>query len=1127
MKLKKLPQSYCVRTVSLAALCAFCHTFLNAQDDDLGDDVYELSPFVVDSSDTDGYLTKSTTAGTRLRTDVKDLGAQIDIFSQDFLDDIAASDPEEAFLYSLNVENEMENPNYGNGTRAQFERDGPATVSRGIGDGRGTGSTNARNFFETKIRTHGYNLETLAISSGPNSILFGLGQAGATINSTLKRADLSRNFGSIGTKFDNHGTKAYNLDLNRILIEDKLALRFAMLDSDKQSYMQGSYDKQYRMYGALTYKINDKINIRVHYEDIDEVEAPTQYRQFQDNISPFLRDGGGVFYDPADGGRPRWMSNASGREALLVDASGNLDIDTVGITKWNNSFGARSDEGHDYIEWASLNGITDSYAYDPNFVRALDDKRVTFSPESLDLFNLPFRTVNPWGDTMRRTRDAKILTAFVEVNPFKDFYVEFAYNDEELEAFQFGYNRSFNYGVFIDTQKFLPNGDPNPNAGNLFMQDDGWGWATPKTEKEFRATATYEYDFRERNSFSDRVKDFLGTHRFAYLYSQRRSTEIRANSFHLWGQNSDGSTPSFLAGRAAQVGDPRSRWAVNGDRRVSLRQYLLPQNGYQLQVVPGFEPGNALSSIPDPGGTGDLRALHWSEETGAHRLFPFDRDITSNMIAYQGYLWGDRLILTYGRRVDALKERQLEGGEFNALAFSSAEWANGEVPTYVPPGTQNGQGPWYTSLDWEDEYGPSNDNTNTNYGVVFRPIGIADWLTFHYNEATNNNAGSVRFDVDGEPHDPLSGEGKDYGFRLDLLNDRLIFKYNRYETSVVGTLANNADRGLRGKFREQEERFFEVDPDNFVLDGFDSFSGQRDLYLPVMNLKSEGDEFTITALPAKGWNIRFTAAKTESVQSDIATSYVEWGKQRASFWSTVRWHEQDLDGTFKPVVEWRPDPVTGDIPTREELIAGGFTRIDPATGALEMDPSTGEVVVYRTRLGAVGDTPLSGWENVAINDNAANPETMKEHYDNEIVSGSFGIIEQLNGISNPNVRKWRANLTTSYQFQQGRLKGLRIGASARYRDKGVTGFAAKQVDGLDVLDISKPYYNESEIFVDAMVAYRGTLRDGKYNYRVQLNVRNLFDNSDLYVTDSASSGRPVTWAGYETRTWILSTNLEF
>ena len=122
------------------------------------------------------------------------------------------------------------------------------------------------------------------------------------------------------------------------------------------------------------------------------------------------------------------------------------------------------------------------------------------------------------------------------------------------------------------------------------------------------------------------------------------------------------------------------------------------------------------------------------------------------------------------------------------------------------------------------------------------------------------------------------------------------------------------------------------------------------------------------------------------------------------------------------------------------------------------------------------------------------------------------------------------NLSTSYQFQEGRFKNFRIGGSARYRDKGVVGFGRQTVgtgaDAITVLDLGNPYYNDTEIFFDAMIAYRGKLTEDM-NYRVQLNVRNVLDNDDLYVTDRSTTGRDLVWAGMEPRTFILSLDLDF
>ncbi|MBK1875521.1 hypothetical protein [Pelagicoccus mobilis] len=1138
-------------TAFVSAASLLIAPLLSAQDE--GEEIFELSPFTVDAGESTGYMTKSTTAGTRMRTETKDLGAQIDIFSKDFLDDIAASDPEEAFLYSINIENEQENPGYEDGKRAIFERSGPSSsTARGLGDPRTSGSERGRDFFGTSFRLHNYNTENLAISSGPNSILFGLGKSGATINASVKRAQVNSDFGSIGMKFDSHGTKAFNVDFNKVVIEDMLALRFAALDSTKESFLDGSYDKQDRIYGTLTFKPNDKANFRIHYEDIDEVDAPTQYRMFQDFFSPYFFDGNGELWDPTtddDGNRPFYMNGGDGAGPFIYTGdNGVIDQSVVPFMRWNNGYGARGRDARDYMENVSdpnsQHYNPDSYWFEPNYDQNLDDREVTIGPDVMEALGLPLQDVNPWGDTMRRTREGDILTMFAEFNPLKDLYVEFGYNSEDNEGRQFGYNRSFNYGIGIDLQKYLPHSTAdnlilNPSAGSFYMGDRGWGWQQNESEDEKRMTVSYSYNFREKEWVGDKWADLLGRHNIAYLYSDRRVTQIRGNSFQAWGQNSDGSTPSFLGGRATNIAPNVSYYNDKGQRSVSVRSYLTANNGYQAQVVDGWEPGAEILTLPDLGGTGDLRALMWSEEIGSNRLFSFDRTIDSDMIAYQGYFWGDRIILTYGKRDDDISQRVLEGAGVKGSNYSVADWEAGNVP---PQAIEGGYFPWYTGLDWESEYPAGSVNSNETKGIVFRPNGIANWVSFFYNEATNNAAGTIRFDVDGDFHDPETGVGEDYGVRLDLLEGKLAFKINEYKTASTngGTPGGQVDGNVRGIFKDFENFYYDVNPQNYVANGFDIF-GQTDLFLPVVDRSAEGTEYTLNAQPTKNWNIRVTAAKTRSVLNNIATSYVDWGLERADYWSGIQWHEEDFDGAFKPIVDWwSPDDprefevVYGEdgvtpLTSAEKRIAAGFVRMDPSTTSGYVEDSNGNVVAYRTMMGEVGDTPLTGWDNVGRSE--GNSETFHEEYVRRFLVNAKGRIDQLEGSSNPNVRKWRVNFSTSYQFEDGPMKGFRVGFSGRYRDAGIIGFDKKVVEeggnSIVVADITKPYYNDDEFFFDAMMAYRGKFGGDKYRYRVQLNVRNLFDNSDLYPTDKISTGRAIKWAQFEPRTFILSTTLDF
>jgi hypothetical protein len=230
---------------------------------------------------------------------------------------------------------------------------------------------------------------------------------------------------------------------------------------------------------------------------------------------------------------------------------------------------------------------------------------------------------------------------------------------------------------------------------------------------------------------------------------------------------------------------------------------------------------------------------------------------------------------------------------------------------------------------------------------------------------------------------------------------------------------------------------------------------------------------------------------------------------------------------YRPVVGWRPD-VNGVAPTNASLIADGFTRIDPATGQVQRQ-SNGAIVTYRTKLGGAAETPITGWQNIALLDeNPADPTTMRQFYERSVLAGSISPIQQLDGQRNPNVREWRANMSTTYAFSEGRLRGLSVGGSLRFRDAAVVGFASKPgADGSTVVsDITRPHFNEDEMFVDAMLSYRGRSRPWGVAWKLQVNVRNLTDNADPYPVQSDSRGIGRVWAVFEPRTWIFSCQFD-
>lgn len=97
-------KSYRTKTEAIAIALGFvCATNLGWAQEEEGE-VYELSPFQVDAADSAGYSATSTLAGTRIKTNLKDLGASISVVTEQFMDDVGATDAQTLLSYISNTE---------------------------------------------------------------------------------------------------------------------------------------------------------------------------------------------------------------------------------------------------------------------------------------------------------------------------------------------------------------------------------------------------------------------------------------------------------------------------------------------------------------------------------------------------------------------------------------------------------------------------------------------------------------------------------------------------------------------------------------------------------------------------------------------------------------------------------------------------------------------------------------------------------------------------------------------------------------------------------------------------------------------------------------------------------------
>ena len=149
------------------------------------EEVLELSPFTVEDVQDGGYAATSTLAGSRIRSDIRDLGSSISITTKDFLNDTGATDGESLLSLIGSVEvggvlGNFSDVNLDNNS-TNGARNNPQSAQRVRGL---TNASLTRDYFQTNIPFDSYNTSRVEVNRGPNSILFGLGSPGGIINNS-------------------------------------------------------------------------------------------------------------------------------------------------------------------------------------------------------------------------------------------------------------------------------------------------------------------------------------------------------------------------------------------------------------------------------------------------------------------------------------------------------------------------------------------------------------------------------------------------------------------------------------------------------------------------------------------------------------------------------------------------------------------------------------------------------------------------------------------------------------------------------------------------------------------------------------------------------------------------------
>jgi outer membrane receptor protein involved in Fe transport len=311
------------------------------------EEVLQLSPFEVVAEEDTGYVATSTLAGTRIRTDLRDVGAAISVITKEFMQDIGATDTGTLLQYTTNAEVAGTRGTYaglGNGT--SVDESGNLAAPGGAQRVRGLAAAdNTRDFYVTDIPWDGYNVDRIDIQRGPNSILFGLGSPAGIVNASLRNAEF-RNRGSVEVRTGSYGSMRGVLDVNRELIDDVLAIRVSGLWDHEKFRQDPAFEDDERVYAAVRFepklfKRDDfRTSIKVKYEKGDITANRPRTVTPNDNLTAWFRPKaitadnpfGGMGKEVANNAYDPWRSDVANITA--GDGRGMGQSTTVNYQPW-------------------------------------------------------------------------------------------------------------------------------------------------------------------------------------------------------------------------------------------------------------------------------------------------------------------------------------------------------------------------------------------------------------------------------------------------------------------------------------------------------------------------------------------------------------------------------------------------------------------------------------------------------------------------------------------------------------------------------------------------------------------------------------------------------------------------
>ena len=142
--------------------------------------------------------------------------------------------------------------------------------------------------------------------------------------------------------------------------------------------------------------------------------------------------------------------------------------------------------------------------------------------------------------------------------------------------------------------------------------------------------------------------------------------------------------------------------------------------------------------------------------------------------------------------------------------------------------------------------------------------------------------------------------------------------------------------------------------------------------------------------------------------------------------------------------------------------------------------------------------------------------------------GSMRTAKALDGTVSNEQREWRYTGVSTYDFNEGALKGAAIGGALRWESKAATGYllTLEPESGAPIPDVTNPFFDEGLFSGDLWVSYKRRLFD-KIDWKIQLNVRNAIGDDDDIPVKTNPDGQVAVIRMPNPRTIYLSNSFRF